>query len=293
MSENTGGFKELLYVAIMPKVYGLGAAVVIVGAMFKILHLPGAGPMLAVGLSTEAVIFFLSAFEPIHRDVNWSKVYPELADDYDGPPATRKQVSSGGDGGSVSKKLDTMLESAKVGPELIESLGKGMRNMAESAGKMANLSNAAVATNDYAQNVKSASSALQEMNKSYASTVTAMSDMANASKDAKEYHGQVQSVTKNLSALNAVYEMELQDANSHVKAMNKFYSHLTSAMEKMGEAGKDTEEFQSQLSKLTGNVTTLNKVYGNMLSAMRGGGGGGQTGGGSPSPSPASSGGNA
>lgn len=287
MSENKGGFKEILYTAIMPKVYGLGAAVVIVGAMFKILHLPGAGPMLAVGLSTEAVIFFLSAFEPIHREVNWSKVYPELADDFDGPPATaRKQVSSGGDGGSVSKKLDTMLESAKVGPELIESLGKGMRNMAESAGKMANLSNAAVATNEYAQNVKSASSALQEMNKSYASTVTAMADMANASKDAKDYHGQVQSVTKNLSALNAVYEMELQDANSHVKAMNKFYSHLTSAMEKMGEAGKDTEEFQAQLSKLTGNVTTLNKVYGNMLSAMRGGG---QTGGGSP----ASSGGNA
>ncbi len=285
MSENKGGFKEILYTAIMPKVYGLGAAVVILGAMFKILHVPGAGFFLAVGLTTEAVIFFLSAFEPIHKDVNWSKVYPELADDYDGPPAARKQVS-----GSVSKKLDIMLESAKIGPELIESLGKGMRNMAGSVGKMANLSNAAVATNEYAQNVNSASSALKEMNKSYASTVAAMVDMSNASKDAKEYHGQVQSVTKNLSALNAVYEMELQDANSHIKAMNKFYSHLTSAMEKMGEAGKDTEEFHAQLSKLTGNVTTLNKVYGNMLAAMRGGGGG-KTGG--SSPSPVSSGGNA
>ena len=67
--------------------------------------------------------------------------------------------------------------------------------------------------------------------------------------------------------------MELQDGNSHVKAMNKFYSHLTSAMEKMAEAGKDTEEFQAQISKLTGNVTTLNRVYGNMLSAMKGAGG--------------------
>ena len=272
MSDNKGGFTELLYTTIMPKVYGLGAAIVIIGAMFKILHWPGAAVFLSIGLTTEAIIFFLSAFEPVHRDVNWSKVYPELADDYDGPPATARKQISGGDGGSVSKKLDTMLESAKIGPELIESLGKGMRNMAESAGKMANLSNAAVATNEYAQNVKSASSALQEMNKSYASTVTAMADMSNASKDAKEYHGQVQSVTKNLCALNAVYEMELQDANSHVKAMNKFYTHLTSAMEKIGEAGKNTEEFQSQLLKLTGNVTTLNKVYGNMLAAMRGGG---------------------
>ncbi|MEQ9423385.1 MAG: gliding motility protein GldL [Cyclobacteriaceae bacterium] len=274
MSDNKGGFMELLYTAIMPKVYGLGAAVVIVGAMFKILHLPGAGIFLAVGLTTEAVIFFLSAFEPIHKETDWSKVYPELADDYDGPPAARRQVSSGGgQEGSVTKKLDHMLESAKIGPELIENLGKGMKSMAESAGKMANLSNAAVATNEYATNVQSASKALQEMNKSYASTVTAMADMANASKDAKEYHGQVQSVTKNLSALNAVYEMELQDANSHVKAMNKFYSHLTGAMEKMAEAGKDTEQFQSQLSKLTGNVTSLNTVYGNMLAAMRGSGG--------------------
>ena len=89
MSDNQGGFKEILYTAIMPKVYGLGAAVVIVGAMFKILHLPGAGVFLAVGLTTEAVIFFLSAFEPIHKDVNWSKVYPELADDYDGPQESR------------------------------------------------------------------------------------------------------------------------------------------------------------------------------------------------------------
>jgi gliding motility-associated protein GldL len=274
MSDNKGGFTELLYKSIMPKVYGLGAAVVIVGAMFKILHLPGAGVFLSVGLTTEAIIFFLSAFEPQHREIDWSKVYPELADDFDGPPAARRQVSGGGgQDGSVTKKLDHMLESAKIGPELIENLGKGMKNMAESASKMANLSNAAVATNEYAQNVQSASKSLQEMNKSYASTVTAMADMADASKDAKEYHSQVQSVTKNLSALNAVYEMELQDGNSHVKAMNKFYSHLTSAMEKMAEAGKDTEEFQSQLSKLTGNVTTLNRVYGNMLSAMKGAGG--------------------
>jgi len=273
MSNNKGGFTELLYTAIMPKVYGLGAAVVIIGAMFKILHWPGAGVFLSVGLTTEAIIFFLSAFEPIHKETDWSRVYPELADDFDGPPAAKKQVSSGGQDGSVTKKLDSMLESAKIGPELVENLGKGMRNMAESASKMANLSNAAVATNEYAQNVQSASKSLQEMNKSYASTVTAMADMANASKNAKEYHSQIQTVTKNLSALNAVYEMELQDGNSHVKAMNKFYSHLTSAMEKMAEAGKDTEEFQSQLSKLTGNVTTLNRVYGNMLSAMKGAGG--------------------
>jgi len=271
MSAKKGGFQELLFSTIMPKVYGIGAAVVIIGAMFKILHLPGASAMLTVGLSVEAVIFFLSAFEPPHAETDWSKVYPELADDYEGGrPAPRAVQSS--NQGSVSKKLDTMLESAKIGPELIESLGKGMKNMADSAGKMSNLSDAAVATSEYATNVKTASKSLLSMNQSYAATASAMTEMANASTSAKEYHGQVQNVTKNLGALNAVYEMELQDANSHVKAMNKFYSNVTAAMESMAKAGDDTKKFSDQMSSLNRNITSLNTVYGSMLSAMRGGG---------------------
>ncbi len=271
MSAKKGGFQELLFTTIMPKVYGIGAAVVIVGAMFKILHLPGASEMLGIGLTTEAIIFFLSAFEPKHKELDWSKVYPELADDYEGgAPAPRKAVSGSNQGDSVTKQLDKMMESAKIGPELIESLGKGLRNMSESAKGLGQLSNAAAATNDYAENVKKASASLQGLNSSYATTAKAVSEMANASKDAKEFHTQVQAVTKNLGALNAVYEMELQDANSHVKAMNKFYSNVTAAMESMAQAGKDTEQFKAELSKLTSNISSLNKVYGNMLTAMKG-----------------------
>jgi gliding motility-associated protein GldL len=272
MSKNKGGFSELLFKSIMPKVYGIGAAVVIMGAMFKILHLEGAGFMLGIGLTTEAVIFFLSAFEPVHKEVDWSKVYPELAEDFDGPVAAPR-ISNKPSGATPTQELDKMLEKAKIGPELIDSLGKGLTNMAESAKQMASLSNAAVATNEYAKNVDSASKSLVEMNKSYATTVNAMSEMANASKDAKEYHAQVQSVTKNLSALNAVYEMELQDANSHLKAMNKFYTNLTSAMDSMSKVGENSQQFTAELSKLTGNLTALNKVYGSMLTAMKGGAG--------------------
>ncbi|MCR9251785.1 MAG: gliding motility protein GldL [bacterium] len=266
-----GGFQELLFRTIMPKVYGIGATIVILGAMFKILHMPGASLMLGVGLTTEAVIFFLSAFEPAHKEPDWAKVYPELADDYDGPSgASRKAVAAPSKDGSMSKKLDHMLESSKIGPELVDSLGKGMKNLAESAKQMSSLSNAAVATNEYANNVKTASKSLVDMNKSYASTVTAMSDMANASKDAKEYHSQVQNVTKNLGALNAVYELELNDANSHLKAMNKFYSNVTAAMENVAQASKESEQFKNEMTKLTGNISSLNKVYGNMLTAMKG-----------------------
>ena len=265
MAKKKGGFTELLYTSIMPKIYGIGAAVVIIGAMFKILHLKGADIMLMVGLTTEAVIFFLSAFEPKHAEYDWSLVYPELAGD---TSVSRKQLANG-NGDSVTRKLDSMLEKSKVGTELIDSLGRGMRNLSESVNKMGALTNAAVATDEYAKNVKAASQSLTNMNKSYETTITAMSEMTTASKDAKEYHAQVQQVTKNLASLNAVYEMELQDANSHLKSMNKFYANLSGAMENVAHASKDAEQFRSNFSSLNNNIASLNRVYGNMLNAMK------------------------
>jgi gliding motility-associated protein GldL len=278
MSKKKGGFSDLLFRTIMPKVYGIGAAVVIVGALFKIQHYPGAGVMLGIGLGVEAVIFFLSAFEPPHKEPDWTKVYPQLADDYSGPVNTPRIANQQQGGESASKKLDHMLESAKIGPELIDSLGKGMNNLATNVNKMSSMSDVGAATEEYSKNVTNASKALVDMGKSYAQTASAMSEMAGASTDAKEYHGQVQNITKNLGALNSVYELELQDANSHLKAMNKFYANVSGVMESMEKAGKGSEQFSVELQKLTGNLTSLNGVYGNMLTAMKGGSnaGGGQ-----------------
>ena len=272
--QKKGGFADLLFKTIMPKVYGIGAAVVIVGALFKIQHYPGAGVMLGIGLGVEAVIFFLSAFEPPHAEPDWAKVYPELSDDYSGPVSKGAIRSGSGKEDNAAQKLDHMLQSAKIGPELIESLGKGMRGIAENVKSMGSLTSAATATDEYSRNVSSASKSLLDMNKSYAQTASAMSEMASASTDAKQYHTQVQNITKNLGALNSVYELELQDANSHLKAMNKFYANVASVMESMEKAGKGSEKFSQELNKLTGNLTSLNGVYGSMLTAMRGGGGG-------------------
>jgi gliding motility-associated protein GldL len=268
MSKKKGGLAELVYKTIMPKVYGIGAAVVIVGALFKILHWTGADEMLMIGLLTEAGIFLLSAFEPPHAEVDWSKVYPELSEDYEAP-AVSARVSNKQVGASLTQQLDVSLEKAKIGPELLDSLSKGLTNMAESAKKMANLSDAAVATNDYATNVKKASTQLVEMNKSYDVAIKAVSGLSEASKDAGEYHSQVQKVTKNLAALNSVYEMELKDADSHVKNMNKFYESLTGAMQGLSKVGDNTAKFTSELAKLSDNLTALNKVYGGMLTAMK------------------------
>ena len=278
MSNKKGGFNDLLYKTIMPKIYGIGASVVILGAMFKILHLPGAGAMLGVGLTTEAIIFFLSAFEPPHHDPDWSKVYPELAEDYEGAAPASRRIGKGGD--QVSQKLDKMLEQAKIGPELVESLGRGMNRLSDNVAKMSNMGDVGVITKDYADSLKRSTGVMNEVNKSYDTTLKAMqemasvsksatADMANSSQNAKEYHTQVQSVTKNLEALNAVYELELQDANSHVKAMNKFYSNLTTSLESMSQATEDAEQFKSEIKQLTSNLASLNTVYGNMLTAMK------------------------
>ncbi len=274
-----GGFSDLFFSTIMPKVYGIGAAIVIVGAMFKLLHYPGAEIMLGLGLSVEACIFFLSAFEPPKSDPDWSKIYPELAEDFDGAVGARTVKGKSQD--SVSRKLDTMLESAKIGPELVDSLGKGMRHLSETTARLGKMGDAVLATNEYSNSVRSAASNINKMNKSYSESVGSMvemasvskvatAEMANASRDSKEYHSQVQSVTKNLGALNAVYEMELQDANSHIKAMNKFYTSLTHSFDGMAKASEDAERFKGEINQLTTNLSKLNNIYGGMINAMKG-----------------------
>ncbi len=263
MENNKNSFKYKFYGDIMPKIYGIGASIVILGAMFKILDWPFGNLMIGIGLSTEAVIFFLSAFEPKQEEVDWSKIYPELdAEDQ------KKNTKTKGDG--VSQKFDEMLANAKIGPELIDSLGRGIQNLAVNAEKMGDLSDAAAATNEYAVNVKTASRSLVDINQTYGHTAAALSELSNASSEAKEYRTQIVSVTNNLSALNSVYELELQDANSHVKALNKFYSNVTVAMESLSEASKETEAFKNGLARLNENVSSLNKIYGGMLTAMKG-----------------------
>lgn len=260
--------REKFYTNVAPIITGVGASVAIVGALFKIMHWPGATVFLILGLGAEAVLFFLFAFAPIAPEPDWTLVYPELGTD--GHEGSSLRESEKPTSKNLSTKLDSMLDKANLNQDSINNFSKGLQSLTQTVSQMGDLSNAAVASGEYANNVKSASSSLVEMNKSYAKTVDAMSAMAAASTDAKEYHSQVQNITKNLGALNAVYEMELQDANQHIKAMNKFYSNLSSAMENMTEASKDTQSFKHELSKLTGNLTTLNTIYGGMVTAMRG-----------------------
>ena len=197
-------------------VYGIGAAVVIVGALFKILHLKGADLMLSVGLLTEAAIFVISAFDPVHMDPDWSLVYPELA----GGEPTEKKKSTGG---SVSQQLDSMLSQAKIGPELIESLGTGLTSLSSNVKEMANLSNAAVATNEYAE---SASKAAKNMSSIADSTAMVSDSMGN-------FSAGLQGALTNISATEsatAEFSSELNKLNRNLSNLNSIYGNMLSAM---------------------------------------------------------------
>jgi gliding motility-associated protein GldL len=263
--------KSFLYDDVMPKVYGIGAAVVIIGALFKILHWKGADYMLMIGLGTEAVIFFMSAFQPHQAETDWTLVYPELSEGYDPSTNDNRFRDKSPAPNGLTGKLDDMLKNANVTPEALTNLGQGLNRLSATTAQLGKLGEATNVTDEYTQKVRTAAQSLDGINKAYANTVDAITSLSNATGDAKEYHLQVQNVTKNLGALNAVYEMELQDANTHLKSMNQFYGTLGKAMENMVQAGKDTENLQHQVADLTGNLSSLNRVYGNMLNAMRAG----------------------
>jgi len=254
--------------SFMAKLYGFGAAIVIVGAMFKIMHWPGAGPMLVVGLSTEAVIFFFSAFEPPHEEIDWSLVYPELAGMHgeEGEETEHKKIE---DKGSVTEQLDAMFEEAKIGPELIASLGEGMRSLGDQASKLNNITDASVATNDYVSSVKSAAKNVSTLSDSYSKAAESLMGLTVNNDESASFGDQIVKVSKNLAALNASYELQLQGSNDHLKATSKFYDGLENLMKNLNDSVDDTRKYKDQIAQLSSNLESLNTIYGNMLNAMR------------------------
>ncbi|HEY6159620.1 MAG TPA: gliding motility protein GldL [Bacteroidia bacterium] len=249
----------------MAKLYGFGAAIVIVGALFKIQHWPGAGIMLTVGLSTEAIIFFFSAFEPIHEEIDWSLVYPELAGLHG--ESEPEQIEEGSSA-SATESLDKMLEEAKIGPELINSLGEGMRNLTDTTKKISEISDAHVATNEYVDSVKNAKKNVDTLSDSYNQAAKSLLGFSMTSDDSATFSEQMNKVSKNLSALNASYELQLQGAGEHMKTTQQFYENINKMMANLSATVQDTQKYKEEIAELSNNLAALNNVYGNMLSAM-------------------------
>jgi gliding motility-associated protein GldL len=194
----------------MVKLYGLGAAVVIMGALFKILHLKGADLMLIIGLTTEAVIFAISAFEAQPKEYDWALAYPELENELDYSKKARKGA------GTPTQELDRMLEEAKIGPELLDSLSAGMRRLSDTAASLNSTTDAAGATASYSQQLGAAAKNMEALNALYAVQLdnstsqleiqnTVMEKLSASAQNTDALAGEVAKLSQNLSQLNSVY----------------------------------------------------------------------------------------
>ncbi|MFA5556609.1 MAG: gliding motility protein GldL [Flavobacteriaceae bacterium] len=190
--------------------YGMGAAIVIVGALFKITHfeigfLTG-NVMLTIGLVTEAIIFALSAFEPVDKEIDWSLVYPELA----GGEAKKKDKKEAEDAqGMLSKKLDNLLKEAKIDGELMSSLGNSIKNFESAAKGISSSADGIAAQKKYSEELSMAAAQMESLNSLYKVQLESASRNAEANKEiadnAAKLKEQMQSMTANIASLNNVY----------------------------------------------------------------------------------------
>lgn len=192
--------------------YGLGASIVIIGALFKILHWDFGFPfdgntLLTVGLVTEALVFAISAFEPVDSELDWSLVYPELAG---GTAQERRKVEEAQDTeGMLSKKLDQMLKDARIDSELMSSLGDSIRSFEGAAKGIAPTAEAMSSTRKYSEEMALAAAQMDSLNSLYKVQIESTSRQTEANQqvaeNAEQLKQQMQHLATNLSSLNGVY----------------------------------------------------------------------------------------
>lgn len=234
------------YKNFMAKVYGIGASIVLVGALFKLTHMSlfgwsgAANTMLTLGLLTEAIIFFFSAFEPAHLEPDWSLVYPELWDLYhgDGPVAQPKKPTAGAkrneDGNvssdAITEKLNEMFEKANINSATMDRLSMGLTKLGENASKIADVSEAVAATSNYTKAMNKASETAMELDAQMSKTATNAAMFSDTS--------------RKMNDTMALY------------------------IEKVNASATSTDNLNHKLNDLSKRMTAMNTVYGNMLNAM-------------------------
>jgi len=284
--------------SFMSKVYGWGASIVLIGAMFKIMHWPYSGCFLVIGLSTEAFIFFFSAFEPLHVEYDWTLAYPELM-------GLDMEEDRKSDKKGALARLQDLFEGSDISPGIFEGLREGIDSLKRTALQLGDISNAVVATNDYVTNINTASDMINSFSSAYNDTIEALnrsaytlsesynktSEMVNTAangfaikvsrsseeieellagskENARIYAEQFDSMAKNMKMLNHTYSLQLESTNRHIKDSEDLYKDLNRMLENMRTSSEDSEGYKDEMVKMRNNLTALNRMYSNMLTAM-------------------------
>ncbi len=213
------------YKKAMGVIYGIGASIVLVGALFKLTHWPGANAMLTVGLLTEAVIFFLSAFEPPHVEPDWSLVYPEFKEAYHGI-ASNEKSNLRTSNNSSSQQYGDVLANANISADALEKLGQGINKLSENAAKMADISDAVAATNEYAKVMRKVAESANSLEVQLQSTLIVAETNKQLNKTMAEYIEKVNMSASSTEALNH----QIADLSKRMSALNNVYGNMLSAM---------------------------------------------------------------
>jgi len=293
---------------VMVYIYGWGATVVLIGAMFKIMHWPGAGPMLVVGLSTEAVIFFLAGLEPYHPEIDWTRVYPELIvheGEEDAHSKTPKKVEKKGT--PAVDKLEESLQAAGMNADVFQRLGEGLKNLTTASSKITDLTDAHAATSEYTKNLKTASSSVAVLADTYKKTSDEIKASSGSYKQAVDslnfsvdgltdsygklapkvteanssflaaYNKLTQSLNIDFAGLsdgNKNYTAGLATLNKNLSALNAIFelqlqeADLEKMMSDLQGSVEQSAKYNQEITKLGRQLEALNTVYGNMLAAM-------------------------
>lgn len=265
-------------------VYSLGAAVVIVGALFKILHWPGASIMLMLGMFTEALLFSIGVLDDPHPDLHWNHIFPALTED-DADPLYN-HLGNGVGGGQAAGQNAGGPSVNPLKDEDVKAMQDGLKSISEAAKQIAGISKVAGLTDSFAQNLELAGTAAaqfaaKQQNLDAASQALLASyngiteNMTTVQENTKLYVEKAETINKNLSAINSVYEIQLKNVQSQAEAVEQqtakissVASDLDKVQQAMQVSAKDMEKYQDETSKLAQKVVDLNAIYGNMLNAI-------------------------
>lgn len=264
------------YKKAMPYLYGIGASIVIIGALFKIQHYPGSGFMLGLGLGVEALIFFVSSFEkPVaEKHYNWENVFPEIV--YQNDLRMNHDIHKR-NGGGISKLIEEGFHNAlggvKIDDKLAESLNKGLSNLKESVDNLNKITSTAVSTEEFNKSMSNAVNSANKLSSVYSVAADDFSKFSKGFGDATNVNvggfvEQIKNVSSNLSALNSMYELQLKQKKGQEdleSKMNESYKLITASLEQSAQA---TVTFKKETESMSQKMAALNGIYGNMLSAL-------------------------
>ncbi len=282
-------FKTKRWKTFMGYVYGWGAAVVLIGALFKLQHWQYSGLLLTIGLSTEALIFFLSAFEPPMDMPDWGKVYPELREDYELAELEELKPRKNG--------LEQLLNGSELTPELLDKVGKGLNELSNTARGISDISSATLATDMYVKNLGSASESMnsfaeinnkandqinhsvEKLLESY-NTAAGLSStyqksaesitlgLDNIGTTSKEYAANLAKLNQSLTSLSSSFETQMEDTKDQFKKSQKFSQDLSEMNSILTSSVEELKKYKENAEQLNKNLEALNTIYGNMLGAM-------------------------